>query len=180
MFKTAKELRSNLIRNYLKSFVASQLIRTFQACAVRAICIGKLRKGNIWRQRRIMEKYLEDNEHIVCFVSCITAMVKQKQAKARRTRNDSGSSEKDAEEFNNNNCGISFSIAFNWQEYAMSSFTEHIAREFLTAEFDLISCKTIRSRGKLKILYLFIVNTVTSVVCSMAIFLQFIQVISIF
>ena len=127
-----------------------------------------------------MEKVLEDNEHIVCFFSCITAMVEQKKAKARRTRNDSGSSEEDGEEFSNNNCGISFWIMFNWLEYGISSFAEHISREFLTAEFDLISCKTIRSRGKLKILYLFIVNTVTSVVCSMAIFLQFIQVISIF
>ena len=37
-------------------------------------------------------------------------------------------------------------------------YEEHISRQFLTAEFDLISCKTIRSRGKLKILYLFIVT----------------------
>ena len=50
----------------------------------------------------------------------------------------------------------------------------------MTAEFDLISCKAIRSTGRLKILYLFIVNTVTSVVCSIAIYLPFIQVISIF
>ena len=107
-------------------------------------------------------------------------MVEQKKAKARRTRNDSGGSEEDGEEFNNNDCGISFWIVFNWPKYGISSFAEHISREFLTAEFDLISCKTIRSRGKLKILYLFIVNTVTSVVCSMAIFLQFIQVISTF
>ena len=50
----------------------------------------------------------------------------------------------------------------------------------MTAEFDLISCKAIRSTGRLKILYLFTVNTVTSVVCSIAIYLPFIQVISIF
>ena len=56
----------------------------------------------------------------------------------------------------------------------------HISREFLTAEFDLISCKAIRSRGRLAILYLFIVNTVTSVVCSIARYLSFIQVIYIF
>ena len=50
----------------------------------------------------------------------------------------------------------------------------------MTAEFDLISCNAIRSRGRLTILYLFIVNTVTSVACSIAIYLPFIQVISIF
>ena len=47
MFKAAKELRSSLIRNSLKSFVVSPLIRKFQVCAVRAICTGTLRKENI-------------------------------------------------------------------------------------------------------------------------------------
>ena len=91
-------------------------------------------------------------------------MVEKKNTKARRRRrDDSGSSEEDAEESVNNNC---FWIVFNWPEYGISSFAEHISREFLKAEFDLISCKAIRSRCKLTILYLFIVNTVTSEVCS--------------
>ena len=45
---------------------------------------------------------------------------------------------------------------------------------------DLISCKVIRSRGKLTILSLFIVNTVFYIVSSKAIYLQVIQIISIF
>ena len=113
MFKAAKESHSSLIRNFLKSFVVSQLIRKFQVCAIRAICIGSLSKENIWLQRRKTEKVLENNEHIACFFSCITAMVEQKKAKARRTRNDSGSSEEDGEEFKNNNCGISFWRLYN-------------------------------------------------------------------
>ena len=59
-----------------------------------------------------MEKVLEDNEHIVCFFSCITAM-ENKKAKERKRRNDSGSSEGDVEESSNNNCGISFWTVFN-------------------------------------------------------------------
>ena len=55
MFKAAKELRSSLIRNSLKSFVVSPMIKKFQVCAVRAICIGNLSKENIWLQRRKME-----------------------------------------------------------------------------------------------------------------------------
>ena len=77
------------------------------------------------------------------FFSCIAAMVEKKKAKARRRRNDSGSSEEDGEESRNNNCGISFWIVFNWPEYDISSFAEHISREFLTA--DLISWNAIRS-----------------------------------
>ena len=116
----------------------------------------------------------------VFFRVLLTAMVEKKNTKARRRRNGLGSSEEDGEESINNNCGISFWIVFNWPEYSISLFAEHISREFLTSEFDLISCKAIRSRGKLVILYLFIVNTVTSVVCSIAIYLPLIQVISIF
>ena len=67
MFKAAKELRSSLIRNYLKSYVVSPLIKKLQVCAVRTICIRNLGKENIWLQREKMEKVLEDNEHIVCF-----------------------------------------------------------------------------------------------------------------
>ena len=180
MFKAAQELRSSFIRNSLKSFMVSPLIRKFQVCAVRAVCTGNLSNDNIWLQRRKIKNVLEGNEHIAYFFSCITAMVEKKKAKARRRRNDSGSSEEDGEESSNNNCGIFFWIVFNWPEYGISSFAEHTFREILTAECDLKSCKAIRSGGKLTILYLSIVNTVTSAVCSIAMNLPLIQVISIF
>ena len=77
--------------------------------------------------------------------------------------------EEDGEEFSNNNCGITFWVLFNSSEYDISSFEEYISRELLTGELDLISCKVIWSRGKLKILYLLMVNTVTSILCSIAI-----------
>ena len=67
MFKAAKALRSSLIRNFLKSFVVSPLIRKFQERAVRAICIRTLTKEIYGPQRTMMEKLLEDNEHIVFF-----------------------------------------------------------------------------------------------------------------
>ena len=142
----------------MKSFVVSLLIRKFEVCAVRAICIGTLSKENIWLQRRKMEKLLEDNEHIVCLFLCITAMVEKKKAKAGKRRNYSGSSEEDVEESSNNNCGVSFWIVINWPQYGLSSFVENISSEFLTAEFDLISCEAMRSRGRLTIIYLFIAN----------------------
>ena len=83
-----------------------------------------------------------------------TAMGEKNKAKAGKRRNDSGSSGEDVEESSNNNCGISFWIVFNWAEHGISSFAEHISREFLTAEFDLIFCKAMRSRARLTILYL--------------------------
>ena len=52
MFKAAKELRSSLIRNSLKSFVVAPLIRKFQVCAVRVICIGFLSKENMTSEKK--------------------------------------------------------------------------------------------------------------------------------
>ena len=85
-------------------------------------------------------------------------MFENNKAKAGKRRNDSGSTEEDIEESSSNNCGISFWIVFNWPEYGISSFAEHISREFLTTGFDLISYKATRSRRRLTILYLFIVK----------------------
>ena len=73
-------------------------------------------------------------------------MLEKKKAKAGRKRNDSGSREEDGKEYSNNNSGISFWIVFTWPEYSISSFEENISKQFLAAEFDLISCKAIRSR----------------------------------
>ena len=128
----------------MKSFGVAPL--KFQVCAVREICIGTLNKENLWLHRRKMEKLLEGNEHIVCFFSCITAMVENKKAKAGKRKIDSGSSEEGVEESSSNSRDISFWIVFNWLEFGISSFAEHTSREFLTAEFDLISCKVIRSK----------------------------------
>ena len=52
MFKAAKELRNSLIKNSLKSFVVAPLIRKFQVCAVRAICIRTLNKIFGFREER--------------------------------------------------------------------------------------------------------------------------------
>ena len=89
MFKAAKELRSTLIKNSLKLFLVSPLIRKFQVFAVRAISIGTLSKENIWLQKRKMVKLLETMSILyVFFVSvCITAMVENEEAEAGERRN---------------------------------------------------------------------------------------------
>ena len=84
MSKAAKELRSSLIRNSLKSSVFAPLIRKFQVCAVRAIWIGTLSKQNIWLQRRKMEKFLEGNEHFVCFFRALLLWLKTNRQKQGR------------------------------------------------------------------------------------------------
>ena len=57
-----------------------------------------------------MEKILEDNEHNVCFFSCITAIGEKKKAKPRKRRRNE---DDDEEECSNFNCGVFFWIVFN-------------------------------------------------------------------
>ena len=61
-----------------------------------------------------MEKILEDNEHNVCFFSCITAIGEKKKVKPRKRRRNE---DDDEEECSNFNCGVFFWIVFNWPEY---------------------------------------------------------------
>ena len=56
MFKAAKELRSSLIRNSLKSFLVSPLIRKFQVCAVWANMHWK------FKQRKYMASEKKDGK----------------------------------------------------------------------------------------------------------------------
>ena len=155
------------------------MIKKFQVCAVRGKCIGNLSKENIWLQRRKMEKVLEDNEDIICFLRALLLWWKrriQKQGGGELIRKAVRKMEKNPliiiVALLSGLCLIGLNMAFR--------HLQNIYLEFLTAEFDLISRKAIRSRGKLTILYLFIVNTVTAVVCSIVIYLPLIQVISIF
>ena len=89
------------------------------------------------------------------------------------------------EEYSNNNCGIYFRIVFNWPEYGIFSFEEHICRKSFDGRVCLISCKVIRSRGNLTILYLVIYLFIyfkhrNFYSMFYKIYLQFIHVISIF
>ena len=61
----SKPTNNWLIRNSLKSFVVSPLIKKLQVCAVRAICIGS--KEKYMAAEKKDGKVSEDNEHIVCF-----------------------------------------------------------------------------------------------------------------
>ena len=70
---------------------------------------------------------------------CVEILSKQNIRLQRWKRSDSGSSKEDEW----------------WPEYGILSFAEHVSRKFLTAKFDLVSCKATQPRGKLTTLYLF-------------------------
>ena len=159
MFKAAKELRSSFIRNSLKSLVVALLIRKFQVCAVRTICIGTLNEENIWLQRRKMEKLLEDNKHIVCFFfrALLLWLETRKQKQGRGEM-------------------IQEAVRKTWKNLVIIivAFLSRLCLIGLSMVFRHL--QNIYQEN----LYLFIINTVTSVGCSLEIYLPFIQIISIF
>ena len=150
-FNPARQLRSSVINNALKNFIVATVIKKYQVCAVRSICVDGVSKEKIWLTRRVLENLLAENPHVVCFFACITALVHGKKKKKKNNYNNSDSEEEGEEENDKSKkvCpGIAFWIAFDWPESGLAAFEEYIAKEFLSAGFDIVSCKAVRGRGK--------------------------------
>ena len=152
-FKPQRQLRSSLIKNTLKSFIVSPLVSKYQICGVRSLCSVGCSKEDVWLLRRQLENILIENPRVVCFFSCITAVCNVPAQKRKRKDNESDESTEE-ETQTSVQTGISFWIAFDWPEYGLSAFENHISREFLSAKLDIVSCKAIRPRGKTEFILL--------------------------
>ena len=108
-----------------------------------------------------MEALLLNNESVVAFFSCITALNDgSKQQKRKKIRKedcslDSSESEEEEEEEEEEQLflrkllpGMAFWIAVDWPTYATSAIEETIGKNFLGGLQDLVSCKAIKPRGK--------------------------------
>ena len=106
-FKPQRQLRSNVIKNALKTYVVRPLTSKYQVSAVRSLCVDGVSKEKIWMTRRLLESLLEENPYVVCFFSCITALSDDQIS-----------------------IGISLWIVFNWPESGFAAFEEYISKEF--------------------------------------------------
>ena len=107
-----------------------------------------------------MEALLLNNESVVAFLSCITALNDgSKQQKRKKIRKedcslDSSESEEEEEEEEEQLFlrkllpGMAFWIAVDWPTYATSAIEETISKNFLGGLLELVSCKAIKPRGK--------------------------------
>ena len=142
------QLRSEVIKRSLRSFIVPSIIRKYQVVAVRALWNSAERADDlIWGKRRELENLLLDNDKVAAFFSCITSMMQPKPKKRKRGYEEESGSEEDEEETLDAAPGIAFWVAFDWPEYALSAFEDEICKSFLQSGMNLLTCKAIKSRG---------------------------------
>ena len=137
----------------MKAYAIGLLTSKYQACAVSSVCVDGVSKEKIWITRRLLESLLEENPSVVCFFSCITALLDGNYGnKNRRSNKDSSKSEDETIAEQTSCPGTSLWIVFNWPESGLAAFKEYKSKEILAAGLDLRSCKAIRGRGKTSLL----------------------------
>ena len=152
-FKPQRQLRSNVIKNALKTSVVGPLTPKYQVRAVRSLCVDGVSKEKFWITRCLLKSLLEENPYAVCFFSCITAIPEGNHGKQNRPSNKDSSNSKDENVAEQIFCpGISLWNMFNWPESGLTAFEEYISKEILAAGLDLRSCKAIQGRGKISLL----------------------------
>ena len=122
-----KQIYSAAVRNGIKAYVVSHVVKLYDVIAVRFF-IDK-EKGELFKVRRLVEEKLDKESHIKMFVSCLTAI----EIKSRETQEVC--------------VGISFWIAFDWPSYGVQAFENLITKLIMEEGADVISCKTVKSRG---------------------------------
>ena len=116
----------------MKAYAVGPLTLKYQVCAVRSLCVDGASKEKIWATRRLQESLLEENPHVVCFFSCITALSEGKHGRNNRRSNKDRSNSEDETVAEEIFCpGISLWIVFNWPESGLSAFKEYISKEIL-------------------------------------------------
>jgi len=122
-----KELKSSVLKSALKSFILSHVTSHYEVAAVRTLI---KEKSDIWIVRRRLEENLANQNHVVGFISCLTALKTKDQEEPIP--------------------GISFWVIFDWPEYGIQGYENHLTKIFLKEEVELYSCKAVRGRSKLK------------------------------
>ena len=119
------ELKSTILKGALKTFVLQHVVKYYETAAIRCI----VRDSNeLWLVRQQIENALDKDRHVVGFISCPTALY--------------GSNKKEA------NPGLSFWVIFDWPQYGVRAFENHLSRLCFREKTDMISCKAVRGRGK--------------------------------
>lgn len=151
-FKPQRELRSDVLKNALKTYIVSPLCKSYQACAVRALWNEETSALDIWKQRKTLENKLFSMEKVVAFVSSFTA-IESKSGKKKRKSTENLESDESNEESSGNEkstvtLGLAFWIVFDWPECVQDNFLEMISKEFMEAKLGIESCRAVKGRGR--------------------------------
>lgn len=139
-----RQLRSLALKNAVKSYVCQPVLRSYDVASVRAL-LHTEDSFELWEIRRKLEHMLNEDKNVVFFVSCITAIEKNV---SKKRKNDEESDD-DADSVDKKTVpGIAFWIAFDWPQYGMEAYENHIRQIFMEANVDPLNCTAIRGRGK--------------------------------
>lgn len=158
--KPKRQLKSSLLKDSLKAYLLPHILNHYEIVCVRAL----LRSENdyeVWTKRRWLERILDNDENIVFFISCITAVLQKKQEKKTKRRKkdltDKQQIDKDchssSDDLNKEDyetiSGLSFWIAFDWPGYGVKAYENKIFDMFMKANVDPMECSAIHGRGNL-------------------------------
>jgi len=126
---STRELRSKPLKNCLKAFILQHVCNHYDVAAIRAL-VKKNSKNEIWKTRRVIEDEFDNDRHIAGFFSCVTALKQKVDEKEEETP------------------GISFWVMFDWPEYSLSAYENHLTKIIVAQDLDVLSCKAIKRRSK--------------------------------
>ena len=128
--KSKKEIRSNVLKSALKSFVIDHVTNKYEVAAVR--CILQQKDGQeLWMTRKKTEAALGRDKNVVAYISCLTAIEIERKKEPL--------------------VGVAFWVIFDWPQYGVGAYESHLTKLFLKESCILYSCKAIRGRSKLSL-----------------------------
>jgi len=125
--KTKKEIRSNVLKSALKSFVIDHVSNKYEVAAVRII-LQHDDGQELWLTRQKTEAALYRDKNVVAFISCLTAIEVQKK-KILMLELRSG-------------------LFLIGHSTPVGAYESHLTKMFLKESCILYSCKAIRGRSK--------------------------------
>ena len=154
-----RQLRNNFFKNGLKSYLLPCIMGNYEVAAVRALVKDE---AEPWYERRKLEEILIKDEHIVGFFSCITAIfvttASAIKAKANLSEEDRAVFLQRLKEKQHDvredviYPGVAFWVIFDWPQYGLSAFENHLSKIFMESGLDLLSTSAIRGRGNFDII----------------------------
>jgi len=132
IIKGTAELRNKPLEAALQAFVVSHVIKYFTVAAVRAL-INVDANDEIWKIRQIIEDSLSKDKHVVGFFSCGTCIETKTKEKEKRESVP----------------GISFWVIFDWPEYGIKAYENHLRKLMINTNMNVFACRAIHGRSKL-------------------------------
>ena len=126
-----KELRCKPLVAALKCSVALVVSNFYQVVAIRVLSKQGENSPEIWSKRQLFEENLKREEKVVGFFSCPTAL--QKSIRNKKVEVP----------------GMAFWVMFDWPEYGIVAYENHLTQLFLSLGVTNIEAKAVKARSKL-------------------------------